>query len=32
VNANANANQSFIGGSDDGVGIRRKAPRKRRRQ
>jgi hypothetical protein len=25
-----NANTSFIGGSDDGTGIRRKAPRKRR--
>jgi hypothetical protein len=27
-----NNNASFLGGTDDGVGIRRKAPRKRRRQ
>lgn len=27
-----NTNTPFIGGSTDGVGIRRKAPRKRRRQ
>jgi hypothetical protein len=32
ANANAtNANQTYIGGSTDGTGIRRKGPRKRRR-
>jgi hypothetical protein len=32
TNANAtNANQTYIGGSTDGTGIRRKGPRKRRR-